>query len=45
MDELHKPLKDLAANNDLPCEIVYDSPNKVIAQLSQKLETHIGDAP
>ena len=44
MDELDEQLNDLAAN-DLPCEIVYDSPNKVIAQLSQKLETHIGDAP
>lgn len=45
MDELDEQLNDLATNNDLPCEIVYDSPNKVIAQLSQKLETHIGDAP
>ena len=45
MDESDEPLNDLATNNDLPCEIVYDSPNKVIAQLSQKLETHIGDAP
>jgi len=45
MDELDESLKDLAANNHLPCEIIYDSPNKVIAQLSQKLETHIGDAP
>ena len=45
MDELDEQLNDLATNNDLPCKIVYDSPNKVIAQLSQKLETHIGDAP
>ena len=45
MDELDEQLNDLATNNDLPCEIVYDSPNKVIAQLSQKLETHIGDSP
>ena len=45
MDELDEQLNDLATNNNLPCEIVYDSPNKVIAQLSQKLETHIGTAP
>jgi len=45
MDELDEQLNNLATNNDLPCEIVYDSPNKVIVQLSQKLETHIGDAP
>ena len=43
MDELDDDLSGLAGNTDLPCEIVYDSPNKVIAQLSQKLETHIGD--
>lgn len=45
MDELDGQLNDLVTNNDLPCEIVYNSPNKVITQLSQKLETHIGDAP
>ena len=45
MDTLDDDLRGLANNTDLPCEIVYDSPNKVIAQLSQKLETHIGDAP
>lgn len=45
MDELDEQLNNLATNNDLPREIVYDSPNKVIAQLSQKLETHIGAAP
>ena len=45
MDELDEDLSKLADNTSLPCEIVYDSPNKVIAQLSQKLETHIGDAP
>ena len=43
MDELHDDLCELADDTSLPCEIVYDSPNKVIAQLSQKLETHIGD--
>ena len=43
MDELHDDLCKLADDTSLPCEIVYDSPNKVIAQLSQKLETHIGD--
>ena len=43
MDELHDDLCELADDTSLPCEIVYDSPNKVIAQLLQKLETHIGD--
>ena len=43
MDELDDDLCKLADDTSLPCEIVYDSPNKVIAQLSQKLETHIGD--
>ena len=43
MDALHDDLCELADDTSLPCEIVYDSPNKVIAQLSQKLETHIGD--
>ena len=45
MDELDDELRGLADNTSLPCEIVYDSPNKVIAQLSQKLETHIGESP
>ena len=45
MDELEDNLHGLADNTNLPCEIVYDSPNKVIAQLSQKLETHIGETP
>ena len=45
MDELDEDLRGLADDTSLPCEIVYNSPNKVIAQLSQKLETHIGDAP
>ena len=45
MDNLDEKLGKLAGNNSLPCEIVYDSPNKVIAQLSEKLETHIGDSP
>lgn len=45
MDALDEDLRGLADNTNLPCEIVYDSPNKVIAQLAQKLETHIGDAP
>ena len=45
MDALDGDLRGLADNTNLPCEIVYDSPNKVIAQLSQKLETHIGDSP
>ena len=45
MDELDGDLCELADDTSLPCEVVYDSPNKVIAQLSQKLETHIGDSP
>ena len=53
MDELDEELssfvesfaESFADNTDLPCEIVYDSPNKVIDQLSQKLEEHIGDTP
>jgi len=45
MDELDDDLRGLADNTNLPCEIVYDSPNKVIAQLSQRLEIHIGDTP
>ena len=44
MDELDEDLCRLADDTSLPCEIVYDSPNKVISMLSQKLETHIGDA-
>ena len=45
MDELDEDLLHLADNTDLPCEIVYNSPNQVISMLSQKLETHIGDSP
>ena len=45
MDELGEELNDLASNNDLPCQVIYDSPNKVIAQLTEKLEEHIGDSP
>lgn len=45
MDDLDEKLKGLSGNKGLPCQIVYDSPNKVITQLSQKLETHIGDSP
>ena len=45
MDELDDDLCGLVDNTDIPCEIIYDSPNKVIAQLSQKLEIHIGDSP
>ena len=45
MDELDDDLRGLADNTNLPCEIVYDSPNKVIAQLAQRLEIHIGDTP
>ena len=45
MDVLEEDLLGLANETDLPCDIVYDSPNKVITELSQKLETHIGEAP
>lgn len=45
MDELDDDLRELADNTSLPCEIAYDSPNKVIGQLSEKLEAHIGDSP
>lgn len=45
MDDLDEKLSELASDTTLPCDIVYDSPNKVIAQLAQKLETHIGDSP
>ena len=45
MDELDEELNDLANDDNLPCEIIYDSPNKVINQLTQKLEEHIGDSP
>ena len=45
MDDLDEKLTGLSGDNSLPCQIVYDSPNKVITQLSEKLETHIGDAP
>ena len=45
MDELDEDLSNFADNTDLPCEIVYDSPNVVISRLSEKLETHIGDTP
>ncbi len=45
MDELDQELSNLANDESMPCKIVYDSPNKVIAQLAQKLEGHIGDTP
>ena len=45
MDELDESLCGLADDSSLPREIVYDSPNKVISQLTRKLETHIGDTP
>jgi len=44
MDELDEDLSSFADNTDLPCEIVYGSPNVVISMLSDKLVTHIGDA-
>ncbi len=45
MDELHTDLTEFAKDASLPCNVVYDSPNKVIAQLAQQLEEHIGDTP
>jgi CRISPR-associated protein Cst2 len=42
MDELDEPLKALAADTSLPRPVVYDSPNRVITQLAQKLSEHIG---
>lgn len=45
MDELDEKLRELVSDKTLPCEVVYDSPNKVIAQLAEKLEIHIGDSP
>ena len=45
MDDIDEELNDLASDDNLPCEIIYDSPNKVINQLTQKLEEHIGDSP
>ena len=45
MDDLDAKLTELVSDTNLPCEIVYDSPNKVIAKLSEKLEMHIGDSP
>ena len=45
MDDLDEKLCELVGDDGLPCEIVYNSPNKIITQLSQKLETHIGDSP
>lgn len=44
MDELDEDLSSFADKTDLPCEIVYGSPNVVISMLSEKLETHLGDA-
>lgn len=45
MDDLDKILTELSGDDNLPCKIIYDSPNSVIAQLSQQLENHIGDSP
>lgn len=45
MDELEPVLNEVANDQNLPCNIVYDSPNKVISQLAQKLGEHIGDSP
>ena len=42
MDALDEDLSVLADDHS---EVVYDSPNKVINQLAQKLDRHIGDSP
>ncbi len=42
MDELDEDLSALADDRN---EVVYDSPNKVIAQLAEKLEEHVEDSP
>ena len=44
MDEVHDALMTFANDTSLPCDVIYDSPNKVIAQLTEKLEEHIGDS-
>lgn len=44
MDNLDDELRELASDTTLPREVVYDSPNKVITQLAEKLEAHIGDS-
>lgn len=45
MNELEKDLRDLVDDSSLPRQIVYDTPNRVITQLAQRLENHIGDTP
>jgi len=45
MEDLHEKLHELASDDSLPKEVIYGSPNKVIAQLAEELETHIGDSP
>lgn len=45
MDELDDDLRNLDNTTDSACQIVYDSPNKVITQLGHRLEEHVGDAP
>ena len=44
MNDLDEKLTELSGDDSLPCQIIYDSPNKVITQLSQKLEAHIGES-
>lgn len=43
MDNLHGELSGIANDTSLPCKVVCDSPNKVIHQLANKLDEHIGD--
>ena len=40
MDELEEPLRGLAG--ELPNQIVYSSPNHAVAQLADRIESHIG---
>ncbi|MXZ00047.1 type I-B CRISPR-associated protein Cas7/Cst2/DevR [Candidatus Poribacteria bacterium] len=45
MDGLDQELSELVNDQNIKRKVVYDSPNKVIAQLAEKLEEHIGDTP
>ena len=45
MDDLDDKLSELASDEELKSRIVYDTPNTVINQLAEKLDTHIGESP
>jgi len=42
MDELDTPLKELAADASLSCQMVYGSPGQVVEQLAGRFQDHIG---